>query len=136
MGKNGRPPIFETPDELEAATDAYFDKCDKEKRPYTVTGLALALGFSSRQSLDETAKREGFLDSVKRAKLRVECAYEESLLKVRNPSGCVFALKNFGWKDEQKIESTSTNINANTDVAAYPGEVFRNFVSRLKGEDD
>lgn len=101
--KNGRPPLYDTPEELEAACNAYFMGCDVREEPYTVTGLALDLGFSSRQSLDDTSKRDGFSDVVKRAKLLVEKGYEMRL-HGNNPTGAIFSLKNMGWKDEQRRE--------------------------------
>jgi hypothetical protein len=43
-----RPRKYQTADELEAAIDAYFVACDADKRPYTIPGLVLSLGFSDR----------------------------------------------------------------------------------------
>ena len=58
---------------------------------------------SSCSALDEYAQRPEFLNSVKKAKLRVEMEYEKALHS-RNPSGPIFALKNFGWTDKQDVE--------------------------------
>lgn len=91
-----RPRKLRTPDELEARAGLYFEQCSNLEHPITLTGLIYALGLSSRQSLSHYEKREEFCDSVRRAKLRVEMAYEEKL-HTRNPSGAIFALKNFGW---------------------------------------
>ena len=101
--KQGRPPIIETPEEFIVAAERYFAACERDKQPLTVTGLALALGYSSRQSLDQAAERPGFYDLVKMAKTRVEAAYERNL-HAANAVGSIFALKNFGWKDKQEIE--------------------------------
>ena len=49
-------------------------------RPSTITGLALALGFCDRQSLNDYEKKEEFSFIVKRARLMVESSYEEQLL--------------------------------------------------------
>ena len=62
-----------------------------------------APGLSSRESLDEYGRRPEFHDCVKRAKLRVELEYERSLNN-KNPSGAIFALKNFGWRDNQDLK--------------------------------
>ncbi len=91
-----RPRKLRTPDELETKAGFYFEQCLNSERPITLTGLIFALGLSSRQSLSHYEKREEFCDSVRRAKLRVEMAYEEKL-HTRNSSGAIFALKNFGW---------------------------------------
>ena len=39
--KTGRPPKYTSPQEMPVAIEAYFEECDKAKRPYTVPGLAL-----------------------------------------------------------------------------------------------
>ncbi|MCD8352198.1 MAG: DNA-packaging protein [Planctomycetaceae bacterium] len=116
----GRPPYYDTPEELAVAAEQYFKSCDDNKRPYTVTGLALFLGFSSIQSLNDTAKREGFSEPVKRAKLRVECGYETALHDGK-PVGAIFALKNFGWKDKQEHDLNHHN-DLDSLLAAVEGE--------------
>jgi len=47
----GRPPKFETEEELQNKINAYFEKCEADNEPLTVSGIALFLGFESRQSL-------------------------------------------------------------------------------------
>ena len=102
-GRMGRPRNIKTPQAFDRLADKYFDQCKLEKRRPTLTGLILALGLSSRQSLDEYLNYEGFSDSVKRAKLRIEAEYEERLGE-NNPAGAIFALKNFGWTDRREVE--------------------------------
>ncbi len=103
--KPGRPPVIETPEELFAAADRYFAMCRRTKQPPTITGLALFLGYTSRQSLIDAANsRDGLLsDAIKIQKSRVEEVYERNL-HAANAVGSIFALKNFGWKDKQEIE--------------------------------
>ena len=72
----GRPRHYDTPEEFDAKVKEYYDWCKASEEPITWTGLALYLGFSSRQSIDEYKNYPGFSDSVKRAKLLVENAYE------------------------------------------------------------
>ena len=81
----------------------YFDECEKKNKPVKLTRLILALGLSSRQSLARYEKLAEFSDSVKKAKLRCEAEYEDKL-DGPNPSGAIFALKNFGWSDKQDVE--------------------------------
>lgn len=108
--KVGRPPRFSSPEEMQVAIDAYFAECDQTKKPYTVPGLALALGFSSRSSLFDYATRnaghEEFAATIKKAKLRIETQRAEMLVQCKtNPAGMIFDLKNnFGWKDQQALE--------------------------------
>lgn len=104
---------YKTVDEMQRAINEYFIKCDEDSRPYTVTGLALALGFTSRQAL---LNYEGytdidnimFLDTIKRAKHKVEASIEEGLLSGKyNSTGSIFNLKNnFNWKDKTEVEQS------------------------------
>ena len=97
----GRPRKYASPDELQTAIDMYFDEADAP----TVTGLALALGFLSRQALINYEGYDAqFHDALKIAKLRVENSYEEAMRQKGRPTGEIFALKNFGWSDKQEIE--------------------------------
>lgn len=96
--KRGAPAKYASPDAMQAAIDRYFSSptCD-----FTITGLALALGFESRQSLYDYRERGDFSCTVKTALLRVENKYEQRLLD--GGAGPIFALKNMGWKDKQEI---------------------------------
>lgn len=74
-------------------------------RPYTVTGLALHLNLT-RQGLLNYQERPEFVDTITRAKQRVEMGYEETLFS-KFANGASFGLKeNFGWKDKQEHELT------------------------------
>ena len=109
--KVGRPMIIESPEEMDRLVDLYLAVCVENKAPITLTGCILALGLSSRESLDLYQGREGFIDSVKRIKLIVENAYENNLHGTTS-TGSIFALKNMGWKDKQEVEqSGDLNIN-------------------------
>lgn len=106
--KGGRPAKYKTSEDIQIKIDEYFDSTSHP----TITGLALALGFTSRQALNNYEGRPEFVDSIKKAKLRVENSYEECL-RGRNPAGAIFALKNFGWVDRQEVEvsgETATRI--------------------------
>jgi hypothetical protein len=134
----GRPARFDTPEALAEAVDAYFlyiqgeyhtekrkwknedtgktetiDQIvwDRHPEPATVTGLCLFLGFASRSSLDDYEARQEFSDFIKRARMRVEHAYEMKLHGDKN-TGAIFALKNMGWKDKTEVESKNVNLNS------------------------
>ena len=96
----GRPLKFETAEQMQIAIDAYF--CREGKKP-TVCELALALGLSTRRALLNYQQRPEFTETVERAKLRIEATYERDLRGAK-PTGAIFALKNFGWKDTQTQE--------------------------------
>ncbi len=98
----GRPPIWDDPEEFEKAVEAYF----ADNKTPTWTGLALHLGFESRQSLQDYKGKPEFSYSIKKALARIEENYEQGLFS-RNPAGAIFALKNFGWKDKQEIDQTT-----------------------------
>lgn len=99
----GRPRKFSTPEEFDALVDLYILSCQDPEKPkaITLTGMVLALGFSSKDTLYEYQKIPEFTDSVKRARLLVEQEYENRLILAGNPSAHIFALKNFGWTDKQ-----------------------------------
>ena len=96
---NGRPRLYATPEQFDEKVREYQAFCEAKEYPVTWTGLALYLGFSSRQSIDEYLNYEGFSDCVKRAKTFVEWHYEMKLHGT-SPTGSIFALKNFGWADK------------------------------------
>ena len=123
---------YQTAEEMSAAIDAYFKDCegraltDKDGEivtdkygcpvivgvhPPTVTGLALALGFKTRQSLlNYQARSKAFDDIITVAKSRCE-EYAESRLYDRDgANGAKFSLMNNfkGWRE--KPESENDNI--------------------------
>ena len=107
----GRPPKYETPEEMQILIDKYFADCDNNEKPYTITGLALALDLD-RVSLLNYADKEEFFSTIKKAKLRVENYLEQRLINDSSTTGLIFNLKNnFGWKDRQDI-----NANVNTEI--------------------
>lgn len=109
----GRPRLYQSPEAFDAKVDEYYHSCKETGEPITWTGLALYLGFSSRQSIDEYQEYEGFSDSVKRAKLLVEWAYEKRVLGA-NAAGPIFVLKNMGWSDKQELSHSSPDGSMST----------------------
>lgn len=124
----GRPPTFKTKEEMQAKIDAYFEECNGEilynaegepmlnkygevirtgVRPYTITGLALALGFNSRKSLLDYQAKDEFVNTITRAKAKVEQYAEERLYDKDGANGAKFSLANNfeGWKEKQQIEA-------------------------------
>jgi len=98
----GRPLLYETPEQMQAIIDAYFEErfCFDPPKPPTISGLAYALEMTT-ESLRNYESRDEFFATVKRAKQRVEMSLEERL-DAAAPTGAIFNLKNnFGWKDQQ-----------------------------------
>lgn len=126
-GKAGRPPKYKTVEEMQTKIDAYFTSCegtpllDDEGKavtdkygepvivgahPPTVTGLALALGFTGRQALLNYQAKPKFVDTITRAKARCEAYAEERLFDRNGTTGAQFSLKcNFGWNDKTSIDT-------------------------------
>lgn len=98
-----KPLKFKTVEELQQKIDNYFASCDEQEEPITITGLALALD-TSRETLCNYEEKEEYFDAIKRAKLRVQHAYEKRLVK-RGNGGDIFALKNFGWVDKTEVDN-------------------------------
>lgn len=115
----GRPAKFDSEEDLQEAVDAYFDFCKEEGERYTLTGLALFLGFQDRQSLyDQENRGDGFSCIIKRARLKVENSYELALFS-KNCIGSIFALKNMGWKDKQEIDNSHEFKNKPTIILDF-----------------
>lgn len=139
--KGGRPPAYKTKEEIQEKIDKYFKDCegelvlDKEGnpiidkygnvvktgvRPLTVTGLALALGFNSRQSLLNYQDKEEFMDTITRAKAKVEQYAEERLYDKDGANGAKFSLSNNfeGWKEKQQIEAeVNSEVTINIELS-------------------
>ena len=98
--KGGSPPFYKSPNELQKACDNYFNSL--EGIPATITGLTLALGFSTRKSLLDYAEKLEFVNIIKKARLKVEHEYEKRLSS-NAPVGAIFVLKNMGWSDRQEL---------------------------------
>lgn len=101
----GRPRLISSPEEFDRLVDLYIAVCQDPEKPkaITLTGLVLALGFCSKDTLYEYEKYPEFTDSVKRARLLVEQEYENRLIVGTNAAAPIFALKNFGWKDKTEV---------------------------------
>lgn len=102
----GRPLKFKTPEEIETKAKEYFKMCDETNRPYTITGLAIALD-TDRQTLINYEEREEYFDTIKKVKQIVENYAEEKLFNGSNTAGVIFNLKNnySNWKDKQEIDA-------------------------------
>lgn len=106
----GRPPNIETPEEFEQLAEAYFAECTSNEKPITITGLALACGLWGRDGLTEYDRKPAFSAAVKRAKARVEQVHEERL-QGTSPTGSIFWLKNYGWRDQQDLKHSGDAEN-------------------------
>jgi len=138
--KTGAPPRYTSKEEIQGKIDAYFKACEGEplivdgvpavdkygevimvgKKPYTVTGLALALGFNSRQTLLNYQGKEEFMDTIIRAKSRIEQYTEERLFDKDGVNGAKFSLSNNfeGWREKQQVEAeVNSEVNINIELS-------------------
>lgn len=130
----GRPPMYSKKEEIEYKIEDYFKKCEGEmakdadgnplldkwgniiyigKKPPTVTGLALALGFNTRLALLNYQGKPEFENTITRAKAVIEQYAEERLFDRDGVNGAKFSLANNfkNWTEKQQIESTNLNVN-------------------------
>jgi hypothetical protein len=120
----GRPPKYNSAEELQEAIDDYFNNGVMKRKVTvgradnrqvieipvpTITGLVLHLGFESRQSFYDLEQQDKFSYTVKRARTFIEKEYEEQL-QTTGSTGAIFALKNFGWIDKSEVDQ---NIKGN-----------------------
>lgn len=120
----GRPFKFTNPDELDMQIEEFFIDCKENKKIPTVTGLAVYLDtdrltlLNYENCLDNPAYEEldydvkvHLINSIKRAKQRVESEYEQALFNKNSAVGAIFTLKNnYKWVDKQEIEQTNKTI--------------------------
>lgn len=104
--KGGRPRLCATPEEMERLIDGYRRLCVDEKRPMTMSGMALHLGFASRQSMYDYRKVAGFSYVVRQAMLMIEEQAEGRLYENQNNAGPIFILKNMRWYDKIAVEES------------------------------
>ena len=118
----GRPRLFDTPEALQKKADEYFTEKDNKHLPYTVAGLAYHLGFTDRKSLSEYKNYEGFSDTVKRIRLKIEAQKNEMLLSNNRPTaGVKFDLEvNHGWKS-----ATTVNTNLSGEIKQIQRTIIR-----------
>ncbi len=114
---------------LDEEGELMFDKSgnpmmEVPERPLTVTGLALALGFSSRRELLEFSGKKRYMDVIDRALAKIECFAEEKLFDKGQYSGAKFFLANnfSGWSD--KPEPADSSVEKLDEVLRRLSEVM------------
>lgn len=131
------PLKYKSPEEMSAAIEAYFEsikgheltdeygqpRLDKfgypiivDQHPPTVTGLALALGFTNRLALINYQHRsKAYNDLLTAAKARIEAYAEERLYDKDGSAGARFNLQhNFkGWNEPEKEAAAASAASVN-----------------------
>lgn len=135
MAKVGRPLKINSAEEMQVLIDNYFNEVPREE--WTITGLALALDMD-RGTLIRYQNMEEFSYTIKKAKLRVENAYEIDLKK-NGRVGTIFALKNFGWTDKQEVAHSISNdllVDDGFDEALKGSDILSDFIDKKSLEDE
>ena len=123
----GRPRKYESAEELEAKINEYFD--GREYNEITITGLCLFLGIN-KDTFYEYAKVPEYKYIIDVARLKVENSYEIALRKDGGTEN-IFALKNFGWKDKQELDTADSGLNINIKATSLTDEDVKR-VEKLK----
>lgn len=84
---------------------------ESKSGPATISGLALYLGFSSREAFEKHETKGKFSEQLKRARLRIMADYEKKL-HVTSSTGAIFALKSMGWNErpEKPADETANTL--------------------------
>jgi hypothetical protein len=135
----GRPLKFQTVKELEDKIELYFDSFKKggenEGKPMLVSGLAYHLDICTT-TLFSYEKNSEFLAPIKKAKQRVEMQYENGLHQAA-PTGSIFALKNFKWKDKSEQDLNNRYVDKEgKDLHTKDLEIINNYEQRIRSQKD
>lgn len=117
MAGKGNPRRWRSAKALQAAVDAYFEECSEKGRVPSVAGLALALGFMSRQALARYTDRmheennDDYVVIITSAKTRIEEANIQLAYNKEASAGARFMLQNgFNYSEKQEIGLNSNTI--------------------------
>ena len=136
---NTSTPKYTDPEEMRVKIDEYFEECKGtllkdhngdpiltkwgdpvflDRRPPTLTGLALALGFKKRQTLYQYRAKKAFMDLLVEAKTRIEMYNEEQLYTRDGARGAMFNLRmNFeGWQENKDDQAKGAAVNIINDI--------------------
>lgn len=96
---------YEDINELTIKIEAYFKIQEANKEPFCFTGICNYLNLAKQTFIRYQKEHPNteIRDVLSAAKQRCE-EYAEKQLFGRYPTGPIFALKNYGWKDKVEIE--------------------------------
>lgn len=117
----GRPLAFKSPKDLEEKIEAFYEFCELNERPLTLSRLAVFLDVD-RTTLVNYGEKDEYFHTIKKVKDRIQAEMEEKYMTGQsNVTASIFSFKNnYGWKD--KIETENVNTNKNIDVSALTNE--------------
>ena len=119
----GRPPKWESVEQLEELIEKYFEECANHKKqivtkegeivevpdpkPLLIEGLVYHLN-TNRQTLLDYQDKDQFSDTIKRAKKRIELdVVSRAMTGASHGTVSIFYMKNnMGYKDQQEVAHT------------------------------
>jgi len=106
-GEHGFPKKYESADLLMEKIEEYFNETHPKEQ--TRAGLCVYLGITTRTFANWLSGTQGeeMKMAVEWAATRIEHKWELDLSTRPNPSGPIFALKQYGWRDNQDVELKS-----------------------------
>lgn len=102
MGRNRRPRGLRA---MEAAARRYLEECGAWEKLPTVTGLALALGFTSRAAMERFSKEQGgkFAALLDWARSLIEEETLQAVYRKETATGARFILQSsFGYGEKER----------------------------------
>lgn len=111
-----RPRTYDDPETLDMMVDMYVMDAAEKGEFLTLPGLALFLGWESKDRIYQYEEDERFQASIKRARSIVETKTVNVAMSTSG-GGPVFILKNMGYTDRFDIKHTPINIKIEGDYA-------------------
>lgn len=102
MGRNRRPRGLRA---MEAAARRYLEECGAREKLPTATGLALALGFTSRAAMERFSKEQGgkFAALLDWARSLIEEETLQAVYRKETATGARFILQSsFGYGEKER----------------------------------
>ena len=110
----GRPPKWDTPEELYSEVETFFAECDSSGEMPTKAGLAYHLHTCRDTLCEYLNNKHEFSDTIKRAYQAIEMAWSQRLVGT-TPTGAIFYLKAaFKYKDRIDHTTDDKPIKSNT----------------------
>jgi hypothetical protein len=153
--KGGRPPVFETADDLWEAFEEYRasrvdltkkvqDKKTKQvyeinyDKPLTLVGFCVYMGIHRDTLNDWKNHKPEFSDAIKKIYQECEADLVEKALLFENHADFAKHILNnaHGYTNKQEIDSTvkSDNVNHNIDYSILPNEALEE-IAKAQGHD-
>jgi len=115
-----KPLKYKSAEQVQELIDGYFTDCDANNKPYTITGLAYALGTCRKVLLDYQYQEQKHIDSkiadkisdaITRAKQRCEVYANEALYDKCKARGAERDLAvNYAWRTDDDGNNTQVRV--------------------------